>query len=443
MNALMLAAVLAAAPTPIQLEEARARSRENTQSLTALLQVASAEQDVRIARSSLLPQVGFQAGATGMYSGPSRSYNVVPSETGSGYVNIPVDVPESAFVDFGVGVSIRQVIYDRSIWARLEQSGAQLESQRGQALEDRDASELEGIQRFFLLYRTQATIQVLQANVKRSEEQLERSRAMFTAGRVGKAEELSAQVNLGNDRIAVVTQLSQLAGNQVQLATWLALPGAEEVTAVEPELLRQVPAPVIPLSQALEEARARRPLLVALREQLRASELQERIAHAGFLPQVSLSVDLQRGGPDADIVFLQPRLQNSVRGGIALSWDLFSGWATTAQQSRARAQSRVAELNLRQAERDLEGQVRQAHATLEAQIIATELAEANRKAAVDALALASERFNAGVSSTLEVRDAQLKLTQAELTLLENRIDVEVARFALMRAMGTLNPGEAK
>ncbi|OJH34589.1 TolC family protein [Cystobacter ferrugineus] len=442
MNALMLAAVLAAAPTPIQLEEARARSRENTQSLTALLQVAVAEQDVRIARSSLLPQVGLQVGATGVYAGPSRSYNVVPSP-GGGYVNQPVDVPAASFLDYGVAVSIRQVIYDRSIWARLEQSGAQLESQRGQALEDRDASELEGIQRFFLLYRTQATIQVLQANVKRSEEQLERARAMFEAGRVGKAEELSAQVNLGNDRIAVVTQLSQLAGNQVQLATWLALPGAEEVAAVEPELLRQTPAPAIPLSQALEEARARRPLLVALREQLRASELQESIAHAGFLPQLSLSVDLQRGGPDADIVFLQPRLQNSVRGGIALSWDLFNGWATTAQQGRARAQSRVAELNLRQAERDLEGQVRQAHATLEAQIVATELAEANRKAAADALALASERFNAGVSSTLEVRDAQLKLTQAELTLLENRIDVEIARFALMRAMGTLNPGEAK
>ncbi|EPX61970.1 outer membrane efflux protein [Cystobacter fuscus DSM 2262] len=442
MNAFLLAAVLAAAPTPIQLEEARARSRENTQSLTALLQVAAAEQDVRIARSSLLPQVGFQVGATGVYSGPSRDYNVVPSPEG-GYVNIPVDVPAATFADFGLSVSIRQVIYDRSIWARLEQSGAQLESQRGQALEDRDASEQEGIQRFFLLYRTQSTIQVLQANVKRSEEQLERARALFVAGRVGKAEELSAQVNLGNDRIAVVARQSQLAGNQVQLATWLALPGAEEVTAVEPELLRQTPEPVMSLPQALEEARARRPLLVALRERLRAAELQERIAHSGFLPRLSLSVDLQRGGPDADIVFLQPRLQNSVRGGIALSWDLFNGWATTAQQSQARTQSRVAELNLRQAERDLEGQVRQAHATVEAQLVATELAEANRKAAADSLTLASERFNAGVSSTLEVRDAQLKLTQAELTLLENRIDVEIARFALMRAMGTLNPGEAK
>jgi len=442
MNALLLAAVLAATPTPIQLEEARARSRENTQALTALLQVSSAEQDVRFARASLLPQVGLRAGATGMYQGPKRDYNVVPVGDGT-FVNQPVDVPGASFADFSVGVSLSQVIYDRSIWARLEQSGAQLESQRGQALEDRDASELEGIQRFFLLYRTQATIQVLQANVLRSEQQLERAQALFVAGRVGKAEELSARVNLGNDRIAVVARQSQLAENQVQLATWLALPGAEEVAAVEPGFLRETPEPVLSLPRALDEARARRPLLVALREQLRAAELEESIAHAGFLPQLALAINLERRGPEAGIVFAQPRLQNSVSGGISLSWDLFNGWATTAQESRARYQSKVAELNLRQAERDLEGQVRQAHATAEAQIIATQLAEANRKAATDALALASERFSAGVSSTLEVRDAQLKLTQSELTLLENRIDVEIARFALMRAMGTLNPGEAK
>ncbi|MET0400937.1 MAG: TolC family protein [Cystobacter sp.] len=440
MNALMLAAVLSA--TPIQLEEARTRSRENTQSLAALLQLTVAEQDVRFARSSLLPQVALSVGATGVYAGRQRSYNVVPGEDG-GFVNQPVDVPSAAFADFGLGLSISQVIYDRSIWARLAQSGALMEAQRGQAFEDRDASEQEGIQRFFLLYRTQATIQVLKANVVRSEQQLERAQALFVAGRVGKAEELAAQVNLGNDRIAVVLRESQLAGNQVSLATWLALPGTEELRAVEPGFLREAPAPVFSLEQALEEARTRRPLLVALRERLRAAEEQERIASSGFLPRLALSVDLRRGGPDADLVFSRPDLQNSVRGGISLTWDIFNGWATRAQEAQARARIKVAELNLRQAERDLEGQVRQSHVTVEAQILATRLADDNRKAAAAALALAGERFNAGVSSTLEVRDAQIKLTQAELTLLENRIDVEVARFALLRAMGTLNPGEAK
>ena len=442
MNALMLAVVLAANSTPVSLEDARARSRENVQALTAALQASSAEQDVRSARSSLLPQVRFSGGTSLTYIGPQRSYNVVPVE-GGGFQQLEIDTPEVAYPGFNLGVSISQLLYDRAVWARLEQSGAQLEALRGEATEQQDTSELEGINRFYSLFRTQATIQVLEANVRRSEQQLERARALFQAGRVGKAEELSAQVNLGNDRIAVVSRQSQLATDQARLSTWLAMPGAEAVEAVDPGVLTQAPAPAPSLEQALQDARTRRPLLVALRQRLRVAELQESIANAGYLPRFSLDAAYQRSGPDPAVFFGQPARQNLVRGGLNISWDIFNGFTTQAQARRAEYQSRVAELNLQQSERELEGSVRQSHVALLSQITSAELAEANRKAAADALVLAEERFNAGVSSTLEVRDAQLKLTQAELTLLENRINVEIARFTLMRAMGTLAPGEVK
>ncbi|HYO52696.1 TolC family protein [Archangium sp.] len=439
MSVLLLAAVLAA--TPVNLEEARARSRENVQALTALLQASSAEQDVRIARSQLLPQLQLSAGGSVTYAGTRRGYNIVPVE--GGFEQVEGDVAPVTIPGFNLGLSLSQLIYDRAVWARLEQSGAQLEAQRGEALEQQDTSELEGIQRFYSLFRTQATILVLQKNVERSEQQLERARALFHAGRVGKAEELSAQVNLGNDRIAVVARQSQLATDQARLTAWLAMPGAEAVEAVDPGVLSQPPAPAPSLEQSLQAARTRRPLLVALRQRLRAAELQESIANAGYLPRFSLEGSYSRNGSDPRLVFADPRRQNTLNGGISLSWNLFNGFSTQAQARRAQYQSRVAELNLQQSERELEGSVRQAHVALQAQITSTELAEANRKAAAAALVLAEERFNAGVSSTLEVRDAQLKLTQAELTLLENRINVEIARFALMRAMGTLAPGEAK
>ena len=440
MNALVLAAVLAANPTSITLEDARVRSRENTQALTAVLQASSAEQDVRVARSSLLPQVRLSSGAGVTYVGPQPGFVQVAPDV---FEQTDEDIPGKSVPGYSFGLSVSQLIYDRAVWARLEQSGALLEAQRGEASEQQDTSELEGIQRFYSLFRTQAAIQVLEANVRRSEQQLERARALFQAGRVGKAEELSAQVNLGNDRIAVVSRQSQLATDQARLSTWLAMPGAEAVEAVDPGVLTQTPAPVPSLEQALQDARTRRPLLVALRQRVRAAELQESIANAGYLPRFSLDAGYQRTGPDPSVFFGQPARQNRVNGGLSISWDLFNGFSTQAQARRAEYQSRVAELNLQQSERELEGSVRQSHVALRAQITSAELAEANRKAAADALVLAEERFNAGVSSTLEVRDAQLKLTQAELTLLESRIDVEIARFALMRAMGTLAPGEVK
>ncbi|HXN41868.1 MAG TPA: TolC family protein, partial [Myxococcaceae bacterium] len=72
---------------------------------------------------------------------------------------------------------------------------------------------------------------------------------------------------------------------------------------------------------------------------------------------------------------------------------------------------------------------------VEVDLEASKIAGDNRKAAADGLVLAQERFNAGLANTLEVRDAQLKLTQADLSLLQSRIDLEVAREALARTMG--------
>jgi outer membrane protein TolC len=176
---------------------------------------------------------------------------------------------------------------------------------------------------------------------------------------------------------------------------------------------------------------------------VRSAELQRAIARADYVPRLTARGDYSRGGPAAEVVFTEPRLQNTFTAGISLNWDLFNGFATGARTRRAEAGIRQARLVMEQTVRELEAQVRSAHRSLETQLVAARLAADNREAAVQGLKLAEERFRAGAGSTLEVRDAQLSLTRAELSLLENRIDVEIARFTLLRAMGALSPGESK
>ncbi|MFP2909672.1 TolC family protein, partial [Pyxidicoccus sp. 3LFB2] len=188
---------------------------------------------------------------------------------------------------------------------------------------------------------------------------------------------------------------------------------------------------------------ARRRCWPRLQGQVRSAELQRAIARAEYIPRLNAQGSYSRQGPAAEVVFTEPRLQNTFTAGINLTWDLFNGFSTGAQTRRAEAGIRRAQLVLQQAGREIEAEVRQAHRSLEAQMEAARLATDNREAAVQGLRLAEERFRAGAGSTLEVRDAQLSLTQAELSLLENRIDVEIARFTLIRAMGALSPGESK
>jgi outer membrane protein TolC len=460
MNALVVAALLAAAQeaapatpatpvvpdtgSPITLEQVRTLGRGNVSALQALLDLEVAEADVRVSRSALLPQLSLSASAGENWFGRRRSIITAPDPNNPGrFVVVEVETPSANTEAYDLGLSLSQILYDRARFKQLEQSGVLRDAEKSQAVEEADTSELEAIRRFFVLFRTQASLKVLEATVKRSEEQLERARALFQAGRVGKNEEISALVNLGNDRITLTESLAQLVTDQTNLAIWLARPGTEPLLAVDPGVLTQEPAPAPAMETAIAEARERRPLLQALQLQVRSAELQRAIARADYIPRLTAQGGYSRQGPDAETVFTEPRLQNNFSASINLSWNLFNGFLTAAQTRRAEAGIRRAQLVLEQSAREIEAEVRRAHRSLEAQLEAARLAADNREAAMRGLRLAEERFRAGAGSTLEVRDAQLSLTRAELSLLENRIDVEIARFTLMRAMGALSPGETK
>ncbi|MFP2925931.1 TolC family protein [Pyxidicoccus sp. 3LG] len=432
------------ATVPVTLDQVRTQGRQNTSALQALLDVTVAEEDVRISRSRVLPQLSLGAGASKNWVGRSKRIITAqdPNNPG-GFLTFEVEVPSVDTENYDLGLTLTQVLFDRALFKQLEQSGVLRDTEKFQAQEEADTSELEAIRRFFVLFRTQATLQVLNATVKRSEEQLERARALFQAGRVGKNEEISALVNLGNDRITFTETLAQLVSDQTQLAIWLNRPGTEPLEASDPGFLTSEPAPVPTMETALTQARERRALLRAFESQVRSAELQRAIARADYIPRLTARGDYSRGGPSSELVFTEPRLQNNFSAGINLSWNLFNGFATGAETRRAEAGIRRAQLLLEQTVREIEAEVRYSHRSLEAQLEAARLAAENREAAVQGLRLAEERFRAGAGSTLEVRDAQLSLTRAELNLLENRIDVEIARFTLVRAMGALSPGESK
>ncbi|QDE91001.1 transporter [Myxococcus xanthus] len=448
MNAFVIAVALAAAPsdsgTPITLDQARAEGRQNVAAIQAMLDVAIADEDMNLSRSVLLPQLSLDASAGKIWFGRRQEFTTVPDPANpGGFIRNAVETPSTSTQNYDLGLSLTQIIYDRARWKQLEQSGVVRDAQKGQAREEADTSELEAIRRFFTLYRTQATLQVLKATVERSEQQVERAQALFQAGRTGKNEEITATVNLGTDRINYTARLGQLVNDQSQLAVWLARPGTEALTAQDPGVLTTEPPPAPSVNEALASARAYRPLLRTLELRIRAAELQQSIARSEYLPRLMAQGLYNRGGPDASLVFTEPRLQNRFTAAVGLSWDLFTGLSTGARSRRAEADIRKAQLTLEQTAREIEGEVRAAHRTLEAQLEAARLAAQNVEAAVQGLEMQEARFRAGAGSTLEVRDAQLSLTRAELALLENRIDVEIARYSLQRAMGALSPGESK
>ena len=120
---------------------------------------------------------------------------------------------------------------------------------------------------------------------------------------------------------------------------------------------------------------------------------------------------------------------------MVLAWNLFEGRRTSATVSSAESAARRARASRDRTEQTMVQELADAHATAAARVRQIGLSAENLEVARQALALARERLDAGLATQLELRDASLNLTQAELSLVEARIDHAVALADLARAAG--------
>jgi outer membrane protein len=446
-NALALLVVLGS--TPITIQQVRELSRRNTAALLSELDRARADEQVRISRAAILPQVSLQAGASRSYNGTSRRLQSrfvgFDPDTGQPqFANIIGDSPAFYSGSDQIVANLQQLLFDGGRWwNQIKQSGAQADAAEGQFLEQQMSSELEGVRRFYALYGAQRAQNVLLDTVKRSQDQLDRANALYEAGRGTKSDAIQAVVNLGNDRIATVKQRANIAAAQSDLAVWIAHPGEEDLVAQDPGTITGPPSQVPVPQDAAKVALQQRPLMKALANQVKAADYGIAVAKAAFYPRIAANGTYSRTGSSVDPVFTDITRNNTFTAGVTLNWDLFSGFATVAQSNQARDNRLTAEFNLADAQRQIEGDIRRNFQNVQVQLEAAGISEDNRKASQDNLVLAQERFNAGLANTLDVRDAQLKLTQAELVLLQTRIDLENAREALLRTIGGPPQGAAK
>jgi outer membrane protein len=425
------------ASTPITLDEVRQASRQSLDSIRAQLDVSRAESNTKTSRSVIFPQVDFNLGAGVSFIGSQRGFSTVPTfdSTGqlSGFEQRVVNTQPVEQGRFTLGLSVQQLLYDGGRWwTQIAQSGAQEEAARGQLQEQQLSSELEATRRFFELVKAQLTLKVFVETLARSKQQVDRANALYEAGRGQRSAVYDARTSLANDEINVVRQKQRIVQARLSLLQWLGRSDAD-VEAVVPAELDQA-APPFETARALETARKTRPLFKSLDANLRAADLGVTVSRADYFPRISASAQYQRQSPELGL-FFDPTRQNVLALGANLTWDLFSGFQHVAQEERARADLTQAQAQQRQSIVDLEAEIARANDAYATEVEVLAISEKNVGVAKEQVTLEDERFSAGAGSPLEVRNAQIKYTQAQLSVLQGKADVATARAALERAVG--------
>lgn len=435
---IVMAALAAPSLTLEQALEAAEYAQADTR--VARLAVEDARAAERASWSGVLPRVDLGASAGVAYSAPQTSISTFPVANANGDIEFQanrVELPGFVNPSFGMQLRLTQPIWDGGRnWAQLAQAGSNVSFARAQAAEARLNVRRTAMRLFFDVLRAERQREVLVQDLGRAQEQATRADGLFAAGRSSRAEQLAARVAVAQGRAQLLQQDARIRVASASLAAAIGRPLAEEFTVVGPTNLP--PARDLKDIAGLgQQAVDSRPAIVALRSQIEALSSAERIARADWFPKVSLGLGYQRFSPNPLLVLGDPRRQFTLQGSVDLNWNIFAGGLTRETVARAELASSQAQARLEAAELEVRGGVEAARRQLAGlQEVVPVLNEA-RQLARESLELAEARFRAGAGSQLEVRDAQVRLAQSELSIASMELDLTVGALELEAALGRL------
>lgn len=406
--------------------------------------VDAAEAQVALARSNGLPQLRI-----------NTTYSHVYENARSTAVNSVFNQPNT----YAVTASLSQALFQGGrIMAATRSAGDLRAASRLDDQETRARLNVE-VQRAYLDALFAARLAEIQrGGVELATARLQQLQQLQAAGRAARYDVLRARVERANleplamqaenDRELAILDLKRLlnipVNRPILLTTKL---DAEAVASIMPMMASLVDSALVPNRAALQSAE--------LNTQSRREGIA--VARADFLPTLSIGFNtgyqafppLGFGFPDrfgttaakfCDSKTTAAACQNggwfSDRSITAtLSFPVFDGLRARSNLNVAQAQLRMAELQLQVQRETVALEVARARAELLRARSVFDARQQNSSEAEEAFQLASLRFSRGLSTQLEVTDAQLALATAQSGEARATYDLYLATAELARALG--------
>jgi outer membrane protein TolC len=286
-------------------------------------------------------------------------------------------------------------------------------------------------------------VEVQEASVELLKRELADTTRRFDAGTVPQFNVLRAEVELANARPKLIKARNDQRIAKDQLSNLLGLNLPKETSEDIPLMLSgnlEAKPFTIELPGALATAFEKRTELGALRKATALRKEDVVAAKAGYKPSVQAFVGYETHS-SAFSNDLSLELHGWI-GGVALSWNIFDGFLTAGKVKQASALYDRAGIELDDATRQVDLDVRVAWSNLKEAGEVLESQEKVREQAAESLRLANARAEAGSATQLDVLGAQTALTEARTTQIQALHDYSVARSRLERAVGLNIPEQA-
>ena len=291
------------------------------------------------------------------------------------------------------------------------------------------------IQAYVDVRRDQERLRIAQENVGVLNRQLEEARARFEVGEITRTDVAQSEARLAQAQASQSSAQAILAASR---AAYAAVVGQNPTDlAPEPSLAALLPTSV---EQAFDMVDQSNPQIQAARYAERAAAARVALAKSATRPTVSARAGLgweSEGKVDgAGSQFGD--YDRGINGSITASVPIFTGGLTSSQIRAAKERENAAHVAVEGAKRAALQQISTAWNNLLAARANLVSNEEQVRAARIAFEGVRQEQQVGLRTTLDVLNAQLELSNAEVALVVARHDEYVASASVLQAMGVLN-----
>ena len=418
--ALGLALATAAEPKQLTLKEAQEIAlRQHPRITVAELQALAASQVVLQVRSAFLPQISSDISAVG--TGDPSNTRIAAGSLGAAH----------AFDRASGGLTLSQLVTDFGRTSNLtESSRLHARATRENAEAVRELILVQVNAAYFTALQAQSVVAVAEQTVATRQLVYDQVKTL-TENKLKSELDLSfAGVTLEEGKLLLAKARNDLKAASVALVNILGYREQQDFVLAEEPMPAAVPADVSPL---VTQAMTARPELSQMRLERDSAKRFARAERALDYPTIKIG-GVAGATPERDNSQLRSQY---AAGGLFMSIPLYEGGLYAARQSEAQLKARAAEENIRDMEDNIASSVRVAwlnanYASEKLQLTAKLLHHANI-----AFDLAQARYKVGASSIVELSQAQLNKTSAEIGVAAAKYDYLTQRAFLDYQAGTL------
>ncbi|WP_316815468.1 TolC family protein [Pedobacter nyackensis] len=290
---------------------------------------------------------------------------------------------------------------------------------------------------YFELQLMSSQLNLQQQSLSRNIRALVDTRALFAEGRGLKVDTLRSYIAVENLKSSISYLRNNIEVSGIQLKRLIGLNEAIEIKPTDSLNVESDRAEFYTLDQALKTAELNRHDIKLQRLSIEQGEKRLSASKAEHLPQASIIGQYQLQAQADHLRLGSYTVPRTSFLGFQLTVPIFNGNRTNAQINQARIKVRQETIRLDDVKEEMNAELA---------AIISRWKEANaqlniHKTTVDAAvlnyAMMNDRYKNGLSSRLELTDAELALTQGKINYLQAVYHLKVLHVELQRSLGLL------